>query len=1303
MLILNKNQRRKIIFYLSILCLCIKFSQNTESLFSYGMQFAKIFKLNNGNIIVVGTLGINTYDSSGMNSLYNYSITENQITDTESGLITNFAQFSNENNGIGIVMANYILYILNSDGRCLFKYKPEGDLSKTDYFSIIPYIFKDNYYHFILGYISSNRKAFLQYYLIDLENEILIPKGSYEFDSEDSNRSEVTYDNGISCEFMNHNTYKIVLTCFFKDNYLLHIAAFSFKIKDYNIEMISDLTASYEDFSYNILSAVSPDRKNSLVCYISSNNGGKGYCSVYNIDDNSFNKYDNYISSLGDAGINKLSLNYFKETKEYIFSTTYYSPEIYVAKFDENFNIIKVNGIEETTLSITDCYSIYFYSIIFLLNDYRIIGDFSCNGNVQITTLYSIPDEYKPLEIYSDIPEEISLNEDESNSSEKQEETTTKDITNIILNSNIVDSSHIDDSQDIGDSTDISKENSDILSFSLDSSEEKTTSIISSSSNELISNCTGYKNSDGTICSETIPFGYYIIDIINKILGKCHVSCQSCEKGPEEDNNNCISCKENFELNDNNNCLYKYNYYFDDAINEIIYLLADELCPEKLPYEKVETKQCVESCTNEELINKKCIVNYFSENNINLISDKVKTLIKDVTDSDYDVIVDGNNIIYEITSSSSNHDYNNVSKIDFGECENILKKLYSIDYLLIFKMDVKLNDSCPTVVEYEVYSPETKEQLNLSLCENSQIDVYIPVNLDDKTLYLYSETNQFGYDIFDKENSFYNDICSPFTSDDGTDIILSDRQNTYYNNSLVLCESSCTYKFYNISNGKAKCLCQIKNEISKIKTISYDTMDINNFLDLKTISNIELIKCYKLTFSKAGITKNYGNIILLINIGIFIFFIIFHEIYQKKLVSHILRLALLSNGIKNPPKKKSAEMHFRNKKSRKSLNNQFSLSKNQSQTIRDLIETNQKITINKRKSNKKITDFPIQNFNNLNFIHNENYIINDKISKYERKRHSKKTTKKSELDVSIYKIKEKSEHHQDHHEMDGEKKSEYNQEKDKEKDENHHYHEKNKEKNDYHNHHQDKDKGDSSEHHHFHEQEKEIKYNDYELNNLVYKDAIEKDKRDYFQYYCSLLKTKHIVLSIFLASNDYNLITIKLSLFIFSFCLYFTVNALFFTDKTMHKIYENKGIFDILIQLPHILYSTLISAFINMLTKKLALSEKDVLKIKEIKIKEEALEKSAKMYRNLMIKFNIFFGISLLFLGFFWYYVTTFCAVYKNTQIPLIINTLSCFLLSLLYPFALNLLPGMFRIPALKSEKKDKECEYNIGNLIALI
>lgn len=1423
---LIENQRINIIFFLIILC--FEFSQNIEPIFSYGMKFARAYKLNNGNIIVVGTLGINTYDSSGMNSLYNYSITENPITDTTTGLVTNFAQFSNENNGIGIVIANHILYILNSEGKCLFKYKLEGDLSRTFYYSILPYIYKDNYYHFILGYINSDRKAILQYYFIDLDNEQLIPKINYELNSEDSEKSDVIYDNGISCQFMKHNIYKIVLTCFYQDNLLLHIAASSFKFNENKIERINDLLTSYEDFAFNILSAVSADRKNCLICYI-NNSGQKGYCAIYNIDINSFNKYANYISSQCDAGINRLTLNYFKETKEYIFSATYYSPEIYIAKFDENFNIIEINSKKEATLYTTNCYTIFFYSIIFISNDYHIIGDFSCNGNIQITTLYSIPDEYKPLEIYSDIIE-TPLNEDESNSSNQEESkkedfTNTKfnsdimystdieDNTNSIINStdidditdivattdiedysekdnttniydiidnnnitysvvdsidiinfthhgdsidnddytnkddstniddiigSIVDSKGIDnyfstnigyitdigestnivDSIDIGDSTDSGekKDNDDTInnvdttdneestlnddktdslddgkvriSNSLDSSELKTYSLISSLINELIFNCTGYKNREGTICSETIPIGYYIIDFINKILGKCHISCKSCEKGPKEDSNNCISCKENFELNDKNNCLYKYNFYFDKQINEIIYLLADQFCPEKIPYEIVETKECVETCSNEELINKKCIINYFSDNNLNLITDKLKTIIKEVTDSNYDVIVNGNNIIYEISSSSSSNDYSNVSRIDFGECQNILKNHYSIDYLLIFKMDIKLNESYPTVVEYEVYSPKTKEKLNLTLCESSQIDVYIPVNLDNNTYTynIYNEISKIGYDILDKDNSFYNDICTPFTSDDGTDITLKDRQSTYYNNSITLCESSCTYKFYNTTNGKAKCQCQIKKEISEIKTISYDKMDIKNFLDIKTFSNIGLIKCYKLTFSKVGLNKNYGNIILLYNIGIFISFFILYEINQKKLVSRILRLVLLSIGIKNPPKKKCVDFHFVKKNSRKSLN-LISRNNQQSQTIRDLIDS--KHSINLKKSNKKMS-FQIKNLNDLNLIQNENYLIDNKTSRLKKKNHTNKIWKKPDLSLNSYKNEEKSNHHHI-------KKDEINSEL------HHCHHEKDKgTSNNYFQHYNDKNK-EYSDFYHTHNHEIEIKYNDYELNNLEYMEAISLDKRGYLEYYWSLLKTKHIVLSIFLASNDYNLIIIKLSLFIFSFCLYFTVNALFFTDKTMHKIYASKGLFNIIVQLPQILYSTLISAFINMITKKLALSEKDILNIKTIKNKGKALEKSSEIYRYLMIKFNIFFGVSMLLLAFFWYYITTFCAVYKNTQKTLIINTLTCFLMSLLYPFASNLLPGIFRIPALKSEKKDEKFIYNIGNIIALI
>ena len=70
---------------------------------------------------------------------------------------------------------------------------------------------------------------------------------------------------------------------------------------------------------------------------------------------------------------------------------------------------------------------------------------------------------------------------------------------------------------------------------------------------------------------------------------------------------------------------------------------------------------------------------------------------------------------------------------------------------------------------------------------------------------------------------------------------------------------------------------------------------------------------------------------------------------------------------------------------------------------------------------------------------------------------------------------------------------------------------------------------------------------------------------------------------------------------------------------------------------------------------------------------------------------------------FFWYFISCFCAVYKNTQIILFKDTLISFGLSMLYPFGLNLLPGMFRIPALRAEKKDKMCLYNFSQYVALI
>ena len=61
-----------------------------------------------------------------------------------------------------------------------------------------------------------------------------------------------------------------------------------------------------------------------------------------------------------------------------------------------------------------------------------------------------------------------------------------------------------------------------------------------------------------------------------------------------------------------------------------------------------------------------------------------------------------------------------------------------------------------------------------------------------------------------------------------------------------------------------------------------------------------------------------------------------------------------------------------------------------------------------------------------------------------------------------------------------------------------------------------------------------LQYNDNELNDLGYKKAFQYDHRTFFQYYISLLFTKHILFQIF-NKGDYNSYSIKVLLFFLIF------------------------------------------------------------------------------------------------------------------------------------------------------------------------
>ena len=222
-----------------------------------------------------------------------------------------------------------------------------------------------------------------------------------------------------------------------------------------------------------------------------------------------------------------------------------------------------------------------------------------------------------------------------------------------------------------------------------------------------------------------------------------------------------------------------------------------------------------------------------------------------------------------------------------------------------------------------------------------------------------------------------------------------------------------------------------------------------------------------------------------------------------------------------------------------------------------------------------------------------------------------------------------------------------------------------------------------------------LSFNIYELNTFPYKKALLYDKRTYYEYYISLIKTKHPLIFSFVPIKDFNTMIIKLDMFIISFSIYYTMNTLFFTESTIHKIYEDKGEYNFGYHFPKSLLSFFISHIIIIPIRLIFLSERNILAIKNEEDKEVVVDMDEKVRRCLIIKYIIFYVLGFLFLILFWYYLSSFCAVYQNSQIFLFLNTFVSFCISLIYPFFINIFPGIFRIYSLRNG--NKSCAYNFS------
>ena len=542
--------------------------------------------------------------------------------------------------------------------------------------------------------------------------------------------------------------------------------------------------------------------------------------------------------------------------------------------------------------------------------------------------------------------------------------------------------------------------------------------------------------------------------------------------------------------------------------------------------------------------------------------------------------------------------------------------------------------------------------LNLSYCE--KINVKVKYNITDSSKLnktMISQYSELGIDIFDSKDSFFNDLCYPF-SISNSDIILKDRISDIFQN-YSLCDNGCEYKEIDIENMTVLCSCNIRTEINiEIRSPAFAEIVENTFKD----SNIGVVRCYNLVFNLDHLKHNLGYLI-------FSFFIITHFvcfllyfIFGIKSVTIFVYKEMEKNNyitrIFNPKKKKPKDYHnvsdynpnykIENSSSKRIalIKKEIFTIKNKNKSEKNIVRMTKTIKKNKLKNTKPIFNYKYGD----NYYNNNSFMKSKKI--YNHK--SKSKTIINKIRLKTVKIK----------------KSKINKEK---------------QFPGYYNLIQ------INANNSLNNKPPESKYI---LDNYNYEEEIEYDKREFFRIYFIILLSKENILNTFFFRSPLELPSLRFSMFIFSYSCDFALNAVFYLNQKISDKYHYEGdslyLFTLINNITVSIFSTIVSYLLvkslNSLTNsknaiELLFREEEqkmrknknykIDKNKKIKIINELL----KVFKIMKIKIVCYIIIVLLLMIFFLYFVTAFCVVYKDTQISWLYDSLGSFMISFLIEF----------------------------------
>ena len=336
-------------------------------------------------------------------------------------------------------------------------------------------------------------------------------------------------------------------------------------------------------------------------------------------------------------------------------------------------------------------------------------------------------------------------------------------------------------------------------------------------------------------------------------------------------------------------------------------------------------------------------------------------LTKSLIEEKENIIIKKEDITYQITTTyiQNRATYDNYSSIILGQCEKKLKKYYNYsdnETILILKKENFIKDSLIPIIDYQFFSLDTKKKLNISICNNNSINLKIPVTIDEEEIFKYNPTSDY-----------YTDVCYPYTTKNGTDILLIDRQYEYNYYNMAVCENNCSFINYDENNKKVECECKVK---LKSTDIDQENLLHYNFNSKNSSSNMISMKCAYTLFTKDGILYNIANYILILFVLLFLISsIVFYKCGYPLLEDDIKEIIELKKEDKKNKniietncintkihKIKKHKNKKKNKINRKYLKNSNEISLNKSNNKSSFhvlnINNNGNAKINKKKKNE---------------------------------------------------------------------------------------------------------------------------------------------------------------------------------------------------------------------------------------------------------------------------------------------------------------------------------------------------------------